>query len=313
MSQKEDEIIEIEDQDSKEPTQIDSVQVELSDETQDAALKDENLGTSLQKETPIDLNDEETEDQENSPNSQEAERDEEDNGSQGSEGEDDNAYNDEENGTEKEVIAIDDQSQDDVKENEEEDQEMEEEDDTNPRWVSIHSTEYKKFIQKIELNWESNSTKLSVCLLCWGFLSFNLKKKHMEHSHYTLTPSFVKNEEMFLKLAKKHKRMSDDEQNVQIFAEKCKVINYSAPVYGAKKETKSSTQSLYVLCNKQIESESIIKRMSLMVNKLYEESNSKDNRILELQQELDRIKAELTDIQKKYDHFSGKAKQMQLS
>lgn len=99
----------------------------------------------------------------------------------------------------------------------------EDDDPTIPKWVSIYSREYKEFITKIEMNWESNSTKLSVCLLCWGFLSFSLKKKHMEHSHYTLTPSFVKNEEMFLKLAKKHKRMSEDEQNVQIFAEKCKV------------------------------------------------------------------------------------------
>ena len=97
------------------------------------------------------------------------------------------------------------------------------EDPTVPKWVSIHSKEYKKFITKIEMNWESNSTKLSVWLVWWGFLSFSLKKKHMEHSHYTLTPSFVKNEEMFLKLAKKHKRMSEDEQNVQIFAEKWKV------------------------------------------------------------------------------------------
>ena len=105
----------------------------------------------------------------------------------------------------------------------EENQPEEEVDPTTPKWLSIHSREYKSFITKIEMNWESSSTKLSVCLLCWGFLSFNLKKKHMEHSHYTLTPSFVKNEEMFLKLAQKHKRISEDEQNVQIFAEKCKV------------------------------------------------------------------------------------------
>ena len=112
----------------------------------------------------------------------------------------------------------------DIQEEDKKDEEAQNgEDPTVPKWVSIHSKEYKKFITKIEMNWESNSTKLSVCLLWWGFLSFSLKKKHMEHSHYTLTPSFVKNEEMFIKLAKKHKRMSEDEQNVQIFAEKWKV------------------------------------------------------------------------------------------
>ena len=93
-------------------------------------------------------------------------------------------------------------------------------DPTKPKWVSIHSKAYERFIQKIEMNWEGNTTKLSICILCWAFLSFSLKKKHMEHSHYVLTPSFIKNEEMFLKLAKKHKKMSEDEQNVQIFADK---------------------------------------------------------------------------------------------
>jgi hypothetical protein len=39
-----------------------------------------------------------------------------------------------------------------------------EDDPTVPKWISIHSNQYKKFITKIEMNWESNSTKLSICL-----------------------------------------------------------------------------------------------------------------------------------------------------
>ena len=35
-------------------------------------------------------------------------------------------------------------------------------DPTQPQWVSIHSAKYKKFIVKVEMNWESSSTKLSI-------------------------------------------------------------------------------------------------------------------------------------------------------
>ena len=41
-----------------------------------------------------------------------------------------------------------------------------------------------------------------------------------------------------------------------------------------------------------------------MVNKLYDESTSKDNRIMELEEKLDRIKAELINVQKKFNYVS---------
>ena len=46
--------------------------------------------------------------------------------------------------------------------------------------------------------------KLSVCLLCWGFITFYQKRRHQEHSHYTVTPMYFKDEKSFLDLAQKH-------------------------------------------------------------------------------------------------------------
>lgn len=85
--------------------------------------------------------------------------------------------------------------------------------------VAKDSPQYKAFIKKIEHNCKSADSKLSVCLLCWGFLSYFQKKRHQEHSHYTVTPVFFKNEEMFLQLARKHGKIYDNETKVAIFAD----------------------------------------------------------------------------------------------
>ena len=61
------------------------------------------------------------------------------------------------------------------------------------RYVHIESDEFKSFIREIEQNYENNSSKLSACLLCWGFLTSYQKQKHLEHAHYTITPSFFRN------------------------------------------------------------------------------------------------------------------------
>ena len=45
--------------------------------------------------------------------------------------------------------------------------------------------------------------------------------------------------------------------------------------------------------------------MSIMVNKLYEESNSKDNRIHELETQLEQIKAQLVDIERQFNYVSS--------
>lgn len=42
-----------------------------------------------------------------------------------------------------------------------------------------------------------------------------------------------------------------------------------------------------------------------MVNKLYEESNSKDNRIHELESKLEDIKSQLIDIERQFKYASG--------
>jgi hypothetical protein len=93
------------------------------------------------------------------------------------------------------------------------------------------SPEYQLFIKKIELN---NSTeqkqKISVCLLCWGFITFYQKRRHQEHAHYTVTPMYFKDEATFLSLAKKHGKFhigGDGETLVAIFADQCKIIESS--------------------------------------------------------------------------------------
>ncbi len=91
------------------------------------------------------------------------------------------------------------------------------------RYVHRQSADYKSFIKKIEQNYES-SNKLSACLLCWGFLSSYQKKKHLEHSHYTITPSFFRNEQMFLKHAKLHNKLKDNDTLVALLNESCKIL-----------------------------------------------------------------------------------------
>jgi len=114
-------------------------------------------------------------------------------------------------------------------------------------WVEIGSPEYKEFIRRIEGNFQS-SAKLSACCLCWGFITYNQKKNHQEHSHYTVTSTFFKNEDTFLNLAKQNRKLED--RRVALFAERCQIISgsYTAPPsrsqnFGTPNATKSS-QSL---------------------------------------------------------------------
>jgi hypothetical protein len=86
------------------------------------------------------------------------------------------------------------------------------------RYVHRNSEEFKQFVHKIELNYES-SNKHSACLLCWAFLTSYQKKKHLEHAHYTITPSFFRNEQMYLKHAKMHNKLKDADTMVALFAE----------------------------------------------------------------------------------------------
>lgn len=39
------------------------------------------------------------------------------------------------------------------------------------RYVHIDSDEFKQFIRKLEQNYDHSNTKMSACLLCWGFLT----------------------------------------------------------------------------------------------------------------------------------------------
>ena len=78
------------------------------------------------------------------------------------------------------------------------------------RYVHRDSDEFKSFIQRIEHNYDSTN-KVSACLLCWAFLTSYQKKKHLEHAHYTVTPSFFRTESMYLKHAKTHNKLRDSE------------------------------------------------------------------------------------------------------
>ena len=59
--------------------------------------------------------------------------------------------------------------------------------------------------------------------MCWGFLTSYQKKKHLEHTHYTINPSFFKNEEMFIRHAKSRDKLKDNDTMVAIFNESCKM------------------------------------------------------------------------------------------
>ena len=89
------------------------------------------------------------------------------------------------------------------------------------RYVERSSLEFKKFIERIEANFEA-SNKLSACLLCWGFITSYQRKKHLEHSHYTVTPSYFKNEESFIKLCKMNGKAEGDKY--ALFNEHCRIL-----------------------------------------------------------------------------------------
>ena len=91
------------------------------------------------------------------------------------------------------------------------------------RYVHRSSNEFKSFIKKLEMDYET-SNKLSACLLCWGFLTSYQKKKHLEHAHYTITPSFFRTEQMFLKHAKLHNKLKDGDTMVALFNDSCKIL-----------------------------------------------------------------------------------------
>ena len=87
--------------------------------------------------------------------------------------------------------------------------------------MPLNSPEYKQFIKKLEQNLEANQ-KLSVCLLCWGFITFYQKRRHQEHSHYIVTPTYFKTEDLFLKLARQHGKLLKGNK-VAVFADQCKI------------------------------------------------------------------------------------------
>ena len=91
------------------------------------------------------------------------------------------------------------------------------------RYVHRSSNEFKSFIKKLEMNYDG-SNKLSACLLCWGFLTGYQKKKHLEHAHYTITPSFFRTEQMYIKHAKLHNKMKDSDTMVALLNESCKIL-----------------------------------------------------------------------------------------
>jgi hypothetical protein len=96
--------------------------------------------------------------------------------------------------------------------------------DCEHKIVTLGSPEYKIFIKKIENNYNAQS-KVSACLLCWGFIAYYQKIRHKEHSHYTVTPAYFKDETHFLSLAKKHGKLSDNDTKVAIFADQCKITD----------------------------------------------------------------------------------------
>jgi hypothetical protein len=90
------------------------------------------------------------------------------------------------------------------------------------RVVIKGSPEYQAFIKRIEVNnLPETKQKISVCLLCWGFITYHQKRRHQEHAHYTVTPVYFKSEVTFLSLAKKHGKLQDNgmETLIAIFAD----------------------------------------------------------------------------------------------
>mmetsp|Transcript_15657 Transcript_15657/g.15160 ORF Transcript_15657/g.15160 Transcript_15657/m.15160 type:complete len:133 (+) Transcript_15657:172-570(+) len=89
--------------------------------------------------------------------------------------------------------------------------------------VEMASEEFQGFITRISANYEAPTMKLSVCLLCWGFITYYQKKRHQEHSNYIVTPSFFKDEKTFLYLARRHGKVAPCGKKVALFAETCKI------------------------------------------------------------------------------------------
>ena len=92
------------------------------------------------------------------------------------------------------------------------------------RYVHIESDEFKQFIRKLETNYDHGNSKLSACLLCWGFLTSSQKQKHLEHAHYTITPSFLRNQEMYMKHAKAHDKIKENGTMIALMNDQCKII-----------------------------------------------------------------------------------------
>eukprot|EP00347_Sterkiella_histriomuscorum_P001639 403371250 len=172
--------------------------------------------------------------------------------------------------------------------------------DDEYRVVTLDSPEFRAFIKKIEVNNNESKHKLSACLLCWGFITFYQKRRHQEHSHYTVTPSYFRDEKTFLGLAQKHSKYLEQPDGgvlVGIFAEQCKIIESSyinAPnrshafaQSGARNGGGFANQSVSEIrqvSQQQINQENQIKRLNTMITALYEECKIKERRIIEIEE-----------------------------
>ncbi|CDW86713.1 UNKNOWN [Stylonychia lemnae] len=144
------------------------------------------------------------------------------------------------------------------------------------RVITTESPEYKAFIKKLKENNESKQ-KLSVCLICWGFITFYQRRIHVQHSHYTVTPMYFKDEKSFINLAKRYDKyleQPDGKIIVGIFAEQCQNINQSFTAGPSRGFGFGQSN------------ESQIKRLNTIITALYEECKVKEQRITDLEEQM---------------------------
>ena len=140
------------------------------------------------------------------------------------------------------------------------------------KFVHRDSAEYRAFLKKLENNYES-SNKLSICLMCWGFLTGYQKKKHMSHQVHVVTPSFCRTEDQFLKYARDMKRTRDNSTLIALLNDSCPALvenPYMTPVarprvpvsfQGEAVPSQFSYQELRGLMQKQFQQDQLIKRL----------------------------------------------------
>jgi len=91
--------------------------------------------------------------------------------------------------------------------------------DQQTPWVEKDTPKYFNFMDMLKDNHKKayGPNKLAACIICWNMIKTKDTVEHLFHNNYILTSVHFRDEDSFLKLARKHSKLSNEGDKIMIF------------------------------------------------------------------------------------------------